>query len=185
VIFLIGYRGCGKSTVGRELADRLGWTFLDADSVLEAVAGQTIAAIFATEGETAFRDRETAVLRELAKKPQHVIATGGGVVLRAENRERLMASGFVAWLDATPELVWPRIQTDPLTAERRPTLTTGGFREVVELMAAREPLYRMTAHARFDAAASPDVTANAILVAWSGFTTSPSSSGASGSSFSG
>ncbi len=185
MIFLIGYRGCGKSTVGRELADRLGWRFLDADSVLEAIAGKSIAAIFATEGEMAFRNLETAVLQDLCAKPQHVIATGGGVVLRAENRERLMASGFVAWLDATPELVWPRIQTDPLTAERRPTLTTGGFREVVELMAAREPLYRSTAHARFDAAASPDAIANAILVAWSGFTTSPSSFGASGSSYSG
>ena len=185
MIFLIGYRGCGKSTVGRELAARLGWRFLDADSVLEDAAGQTITAIFATEGETAFRDLETAVLRLLSANVKHVIATGGGVVLRAENRELLMASGFVAWLDATPELVWPRIQTDPLTAERRPTLTTGGFREVVELMATREPLYRTTAHARFDAAASPDAIANAILLAWSGFTTSPSSFGASGSSYSG
>ena len=113
MIFLIGYRGCGKSTVGRELAARLGWTFLDADSVLEAVADKSITTIFATEGETAFRDLESTVLRDLATKPKHVIATGGGVVLRAENRERLMASGFVAWLDATPELVWPRIQTDP------------------------------------------------------------------------
>src|SRR2546421_373945 len=97
-IVLIGYRGTGKSTARRLLAARLGWHFLDADAELEARAGRTIADVFRAEGEPGFRDRESAVLAELVLVPDHVIATGGGVVLRPGNRELLKAAGFVAWL---------------------------------------------------------------------------------------
>src|SRR5947209_12500962 len=82
LIFLIGYRGSGKSTVGPRLAAALGWDFVDADDLIEARAGRSIAAIFASEGETGFRDRESAMLRELAGRGRHVIATGGGIVGR-------------------------------------------------------------------------------------------------------
>jgi len=175
-IILVGYRGTGKSTVGRLLADRLGWGFRDADAELEARAGQTVAEIFAAEGEPGFRDREAAVLADLVGLPDHVIATGGGVVLRPANRELLKAAGFVAWLQAPPEVVWERLQADPTTAARRPALTTGGFAEVADLMGVREPLYRAVAAAAVDAAGrSPEAVAAAILAAWAPHRRSPSS----------
>lgn len=168
IIFLIGARGTGKSTVGRVLADRLGWSFIDADARIEAAAGFTIAEIFRSEGEAGFRDREAAVLAALCELDRHVIATGGGVVLRPANRDRLQSSGFVAWLTATPEAAFARLQTDPTTASRRPALTaTGGLEELRSLMEAREPLYRSCADFILDTAnLSPEAAADAILLAW-------------------
>lgn len=163
-IFLIGYRGSGKTTVGPLVARRLGWQFVDADVLLEARAGRSIAAIFATDGERAFRDLESATLAELADRENVVVSTGGGVILRPENRERLSTRGFVAWLDAPAELLWQRMQSDPKTANNRPNLTaTGGLHEVKELLAAREPLYRAAAHASFPADQSPEWLADAIV----------------------
>src|SRR5262249_5119687 len=125
--------------VGRVLAARLGWGFVDADERIEAAAGVSIADIFAAEGEVGFRDREAAALAELAELTRHVVATGGGVVLRTANREVLRTAGFVAWLAASPEAAWERIRTDAATAARRPNLTAaGGLDEVRALMAARE-----------------------------------------------
>lgn len=164
-IFLIGYRGTGKSTVGRLLAARLGWPFADADVELEARAGRPIAEFFRDAGEPAFRDLESLVLADLADRSPIVVATGGGVILRPANRELLRHAGYVAWLQADPATVQARLSADPTTAARRPTLTVGGLAEVVELMRTREPLYREAAHAAFDAAASPDAVAAAILSA--------------------
>ncbi len=162
-LFLIGYRGTGKSTVGLHLAALLGWDFLDADAVLEQSAGKSIAEIFAAEGEPAFRDRESAVLAELAAREHLVLATGGGVVLRPENRS-LLKCGYVAWLTAPPEALWQRILADATTAARRPALTTGGLAEVEQLLAVREPLYREVADGVFPTEGrSPDEVAAAIL----------------------
>jgi shikimate kinase len=179
-IFLIGYRGTGKTTVGRLLADRLGWAFADCDEHIEAAAGMSIADIFAREGEAGFRDREAVVLGDLSTRERIVIATGGGVVLRPENREHLLSAGFIAWLMARPETIWSRLQLDPTTRARRPNLTpAGGIEEVRSLLAAREPFYRAIAHFAADAdAPSPDAIVAAILTAWPGSLLSPSSSGA-------
>jgi shikimate kinase len=186
-LFLIGARGTGKSTVGRVLATRLGWGFVDADERLEAGAGRTIAQIFAAEGEAGFRDRESAVLAETAALTRHVIATGGGIVLRQSNRELLRNSGFVVWLTATPEQAFARLQADPATAARRPNLTpAGGLEEMKALMAAREDLYRQTAHLALDAGdRSPESVADDILSAWNGGSTSRPSSGPASPSSSG
>jgi shikimate kinase len=146
LIFLIGYRGSGKSTVARALARRLGWRWVDADALLEERHGRSIAQIFAAEGEAGFRDKESAILAELCKQQQSVIATGGGVILRVENRERLKAAGLCVWLTAGPATIWERLQTDATTAARRPALTVGGLAEVEELLRVREPLYRDCAH---------------------------------------
>src|SRR5262245_34542036 len=136
-IILIGYRGTGKTTVGRLLAERLGWEFADADDYIEAAAGKSIATIFADDGETAFRDHESAVLRARCERERIVIATGGGVVGRPANREVLRGAGFVAWLTATPETIWARLRSDATTAGRRPNLTpAGGLDEVRALIAA-------------------------------------------------
>jgi shikimate kinase len=163
-LFLIGYRGTGKTTVARLLAGRLGWAGLDADDLLEARAGQTIRAVFAEEGEAGFREREAAVLEELCRRPRCVVATGGGVVLRPENRQRLKEAGLVVWLTADAETIWARLQQDAATAERRPALTIGGLAEVRELLAAREPLYRASAHWAVDTVGrTPEVVADLIL----------------------
>ena len=144
VLFLIGSRGSGKTTVAQLLGERLGWRWIDADEMLELQAGCSIRQVFAEEGEVGFRDRESAVLAELCLRQRHVIATGGGVVLRAENRARLK-TGRVIWLTGDAETLWGRLQSDASTAERRPALTVGGLAEVSELLQAREPLYRACA----------------------------------------
>jgi shikimate kinase len=183
-LILIGYRGTGKTTVGRLLAGRLGWDFADADDHIEAAAGRSIADIFKAEGEAGFRDREAAVLRDLCGRDRLVLATGGGAILRPANRELLRSAGFVAWLTAKPESLWQRLQGDPTTAARRPNLTpAGGLEEVRSLIAAREPFYREVADFDADAdAPSPEAVAAAILTAWNGGSTFPPDSGASSSS---
>lgn len=166
-IILIGYRGSGKTTIGRLLAGRLKTPFIDADEHLESQAGKTIREIFATEGEPSFRDRESAVLRELTQGGVRVLATGGGVVLREENRERIRESGFVVWLTADADTLWERLQTDPVTRERRPNLAGGGLEEVTRMLAVREPLYRGLANLEIPVGElSPEVAADRILAEW-------------------
>jgi shikimate kinase len=184
LLLLIGYRGTGKTTVGRLLAARLGWGFVDADDRIEGAAGKSIADLFAAEGEGGFRDRESVTLADLCRLDRHVISTGGGVVLRPANRDRLRRAGFVAWLTADARTIWARLQADPTTVARRPKLTAaGGVEEVRELLADREPLYRETASVRIPTDdLSPEAVAAAILLAWTGGSTCRSSSGACSSS---
>jgi shikimate kinase len=164
--FLIGYRGSGKSSVARLLAERLGWSWLDADEVVETRHGRSIGAIFAAEGEAGFREKEAAILAELCRLDRHVIATGGGVVLRPENRERLRAAGKVIWLTAGPRALWARLQKDANTAERRPVLTQGGLTEIEELLKIRAPLYASCAGLTVDTTVgSPEEVAAFILAA--------------------
>ncbi len=146
LVFLVGPRGSGKSTVAAHLARRLGWDWADADALLEQRAGKTIRAIFAEEGEAGFRDREEALLAELCERSGHVIATGGGVVLRPASCERMRRRGVVVWLSADVDTLWQRISGDAGTAERRPPLGQGGRAEVALVLAQREPLYRAVAH---------------------------------------
>jgi shikimate kinase len=166
LLFIIGYRGSGKTTVGRILADRLAWAFLDADAVLEQRYGQTIREIFAAEGEAGFREKEATVLVDLCTRTNTVIATGGGIVLRDQNRNLLKRRGFVAWLTADAPTLLARIQADPATAERRPALAGGGPAEIEKLLAVREPLYRACADVVVPVGAlSPEQAADAILAA--------------------
>ncbi len=165
-LFLVGYRCTGKTTVARLVAERLGWRWLDADAVLEERAGRTVREVFAEEGEAGFRRRESAALEELCRRPGHVIATGGGVVLAAANRDRLRAAGRVVWLTADAETIWRRLQADAATTERRPNLTVGGLEEVRALLRQREPLYRACADHQVETAGrSPGEVAEAVLVA--------------------
>jgi shikimate kinase len=165
---LIGYRGTGKSTVGRLLARRLGRPFADADAALEARLGCTIAGLFATRGEPVFRDEEAATLRELTARPGLILATGGGVILRASNRELLRRFGLVVWLRADPGLIATRIRGAGLSI--RPALTAAGtLAEVAEVLAFREPLYRETADLEVATdGRSPEQVADAILAAVAG-----------------
>ena len=166
LLFLIGYRGTGKTTVGKILAPRMGWDFIDADHLLEERAGKTIREIFAAEGEKSFRDQESALIQELSQKREHIIATGGGVVLHETNREYLK-TGFVVWLMAPASLLWERMQADQTTAARRPNLSVGGLEEVQTLLTIREPIYESLADYRISTEGeSPESLANAILAAW-------------------
>lgn len=151
-LFLIGYRGCGKTSVGRALAALLGWPWLDADVELERRAGKSIKQIFADAGEIAFRDLESAVVADLARCDRHVLALGGGAVVREENRQALAGRGKVIWLMASPETLLARISADPATGARRPNLTgQGGLAEIRELLAQREPIYKAAADLVVDA----------------------------------
>lgn len=165
-IFLIGYRGTGKSTVAALLAERLGWQSVDADHEIERRAGKSIAAIFADEGEPGFRDLETQVVTEFAQLRSAVIAVGGGAVLRPENRAAIRGAAAVVWLTASADTIESRLAADASTAQRRPNLTiAGGRAEIEELLAAREPMYRecATLTVATDGKTSADV-ANEIFV---------------------
>ena len=150
IIGLIGYRGAGKTTVARHLAERLASQAVDADEFLEARAGKTIREIFAAQGEEAFRDMESDILAELIQLPAAVLALGGGVVLRKANR-KLLEKIPVVWLDAPAECLHQRIQADATTRERRPDLThLGGLEEIQRLLAERRPLYEQVARWRLE-----------------------------------
>lgn len=143
IITLIGYRGCGKSSVAPELAARLGWDHRDADVEIERRSGRTIRQIFTEQGEPGFRQVEREVVSDLLRTRRIVLAVGGGAVLNAETRRQLKSSGPVIWLQASVQTILQRIQSDSSSTERRPALTDGDpAAEVVSLLAVREPLYR-------------------------------------------
>jgi shikimate kinase len=163
-LFLIGARGSGKTTVAKLLAERLSWDWLDADAVLETRCGRTVRQLFEDEGEAGFRDREEAILAELCRRRRHVIATGGGVVLRQTNRERLAHAGRVVWLTADAATLWQRLLEDPSTLERRPALTVGGRTEIEDVLREREALYHVCADWTVSTAnRSPGEVADIIL----------------------
>ncbi len=146
--YLIGYRGSGKSTVGRLLAARLGRTLIDTDELIERESGLTIKEIFEAEGELGFRDRETTALRFIAERasPPCVVSLGGGAILREANQQLLAGSGHCVWLQGKPELLHQRILADQTTQSRRPNLSQrGGFEEVAELLRVRTPIYQKLA----------------------------------------
>ncbi|HEX4591550.1 MAG TPA: shikimate kinase [Gemmataceae bacterium] len=174
-IYLIGPRGSGKTTVGRMLAQRLGCGFLDADAELETRTGQTVAEIFTCAGESGFRDHEAALLAALATLDTHVVACGGGVVLRSENRKLLRATGLCIWLTGDPATLSRRLEGDPVSASRRPALTDlPGPAEIERLVREREPLYREVAHLIVGTdGRPPDVIVSDILSAWPSSFSSP------------
>jgi shikimate kinase len=150
-IAVIGYRGTGKTTVAERLANRLGWEWVDADVEVERRAGKSIAAIFADDGEAAFRDLEAAVVEDLCRRTRVVLALGGGAVGREENRKAIARCGAVVWLQASPETIEQRIASDSTTWARRPNLTNAGGRtEIERLLAERTPKYRACATLEVD-----------------------------------
>lgn len=141
-IFLVGPMGVGKTTIGRLLSKRLNRPFYDSDRVVEERTGADIPWIFDVEGEAGFRRREEAVCAELADSSGAVIATGGGIVLNAKNRQAIRRSGFVVYLTASVDQLVERTSKD----NRRPLLQTDNPRAVVEtLIQMRDPLYREVA----------------------------------------
>lgn len=150
-IVLIGFMGSGKSTVGRELHQRLGYPLIDMDHIIEQRAGKPITAIFAENGEEKFREMETALLEELADPAatRRIISTGGGVVGRQVNRELLRQLGYVVWLHAPPAVILDRTSKN----RDRPLLHTDDPAARVEaLLTERKPLYAETSHLKVETA---------------------------------
>jgi len=145
-VFLIGLMAVGKTTVGRLLAQELGLSFYDSDRVIEERAGADIAWIFDVEGEQGFRDREVQVIDELTAMEGVVVATGGGVVLREENRRHLSERGTVVLLESPVDRLIERTRND----RKRPLLRSANPRETLERLAReRAPLYETIADLRF------------------------------------
>ena len=150
-VVLIGMPGCGKSTVASRIAERLGKTAVDTDKEIERVAQASIPTIFETEGEAAFREREAAVIRDIGKRSGLVIATGGGAVLRAENRAALRQNGVVIFLER---------ELDDLATDGRPLSRDRAALE--RMYAERLPLYREVADVSIRVSGTPDDTCRLV-----------------------
>lgn len=145
-VFLIGFRAVGKTTIGKNLADRLGFTFVDTDTLICEKKGATVNAIVQGEGWDGFRRCEQEILQGLETRSRCVIATGGGAILHQLLWPVLKERGFVVWLTADPDVICQRIQADSITDDQRPSLTGKGVcAEIREILAIREPLYREAA----------------------------------------
>ena len=167
---LVGYRGTGKTTVGRILAERLGWRFADADLEVERLTGRSVSTIFSEDGEPTFREWEERVVANLCTQPSTVIATGGGAILRESSRLALRSFGLVVWLTADPETLSRRLLRDQNRPNARPALTVAGtLDEIAAVLAARTSLYREVSHLEIDTVGQtgPEV-AQAILRDWPG-----------------
>jgi shikimate kinase len=142
-IACVGLPGSGKSTVGRHLARKMGLRFVDSDQVIEQRIGCSIREFFEREGENAFRDIEQLVVDELTAGPSCVLSSGGGTVLRPANRQHLRERAQVVYLHSIPEEVFRRLRHD----QNRPLLQVADpLARLRDLYAARDPLYRETAH---------------------------------------
>ena len=167
-IILVGYRACGKSSVGRKLAAELGWEFLDLDAEIVARAGISIREIVARHGWEQFRAEERRLLAELLPRTRLVVATGGGAVLHREIWPDLRQNSLVVWLTAAAATIAERILSDPISGEQRPALTDQELpAEIATVLAQREELYRRAAHLTLAGdRLTPEEIATRVLTHW-------------------
>lgn len=152
-IILTGFRATGKSTVGRILARRLGYRFIDTDTEICRRSGTTIAEIVARHGWPYFRQAEARLLRELCSSTNMLIATGGGAIEHRAEWEQLRQTGFVVWLDADADTINKRMSSDPVSASQRPDLSLEKKSvqdETAMLLQHRSPLYAAGSDLRLD-----------------------------------
>jgi shikimate kinase len=150
-VVLMGYRGTGKTSVGRLLADRLEMPFLDSDELIKASSGKSVREMVAEKGWDFFRQEEKRVVAELSGKDGCIFALGGGVVLDEENVRNLKDKGFFIWLAAEAQTIADRLSGDGKTLEQRPSLAGKDLNEETRsLLKTREPLYGRIADCRVD-----------------------------------
>lgn len=161
-IVLIGFMGSGKSSVGRMIAARLDYRFIDTDQLVVQKNGAEISEIFQKQGEPYFRDQEHLALESLRDTERCVIATGGGIVTRPENIALLRELGFVIWLTADEEVIFERVSRNT----KRPLLHTANPRETISLLLAqRNPLYAEAAQFTFDTSHYPHAGITETIIA--------------------
>jgi len=159
-VILIGFMGTGKSSIGKLLAQKLKWNFVDTDSLIGKSAGMTISEIFTKKGEPKFRDMESDILQQVLSKENQVISTGGGIVLREENMNRMKQNGIIIALSATPEIIFARTRhrkTRPVLGDE-PTLD-----RVKEILNFRSSLYAQADFSINTSALSKDKIITLIL----------------------
>ena len=149
-IVLIGYRGSGKSTVGKRLASRMQRRFVDTDDLIESKEGQ-ISDLVKSHGWNYFRAMERRMIEEISKEDNLIIALGGGAVLDSDNIANVERNGLIIWLKADQEVLRKRMNQDPRTLASRPTLTgKGTIEELEEIMDFRNPFYEKAATIQLD-----------------------------------
>ncbi len=159
-IYIVGFMGTGKTTVGRLLAEKLGREFIEMDDEIEKREGMKIVSIFATKGEEYFRTVESEVLKDIAQKSNIVVSCGGGVVLKEENMKILKNTGIVICLRASRDTIYERTKNDSF----RPLLNvTNPRRRIEELLKAREPFYSKAHHTVDTDSLSPEEVRDRIL----------------------
>lgn len=167
ILALIGYRGSGKTTIGRLLAERLQLPLVDTDELIVARAGKTIREIFAQDGEITFRDFESQVVADVCRKGNRVISFGGGAMDREINRQVAAEADIrIVYLRCEPAELLRRIRSDPLTAANRPNLTAlaGGIDEINVVLARREPIWRKICRAEVEVGGrTPEEIAEEII----------------------
>jgi shikimate kinase len=165
-IVLIGYRASGKSLIGKRLAERLGWSFLDVDrGINEKEDGRTIKQIYEESGEPYYRDVEAEIAKEMLVNDQCVIAFGGGTILRQETRDRVTPMTRIVYLKGSPDLLWQRSQGDPDDEKNRPSLLggMGGKEEIVAMLEKRRAVYEGAADITIDASLDPDAIVTQMI----------------------
>lgn len=164
-IFLTGFRGSGKTVVGRKLAGSLGLKFIDTDEEIERSAGKSIARIFATKGEAHFRKSEKEQVLKACRLDRHVIAVGGGAVENGELAAAMQEAGLVILLTAPASVLYERINRDENSLSRRPALTEKeGLAEVEELLSRRKDAYHGTAHLKIETATLTPAEVAGVIV---------------------
>jgi len=167
-VYLIGYRGSGKTTVGRLLSEQLGWAFIDTDAEIESSAGIEIRKLFEESGEETFRQLETKAIQNTIDLKQTVISLGGGACQKQENQELINRPGSNAiWLTGDAETLWQRISDDGIANEKRPNLTgLEGLEEVKQLLDRRHENYAACADYKIDTRELPPDQVAAEIAKW-------------------
>ncbi|MEQ5186064.1 shikimate kinase AroL [Providencia rettgeri] len=161
MFYIIGPRGSGKTTIGKKLAEKTGYQFIDTDKLILEHAGMSISDIVQQQGWDYFRQLESQILASI--EPQKaIVSTGGGIILASENQQVMRDNGTVIYLRSTPETLAQRLAAEP-QAEQRPSLTGKSLlEEIEEVMEQRDPIYLSTAHHVIDANQSIDAIINQI-----------------------
>jgi shikimate kinase len=166
-IVIIGYRASGKTRVGRRVAQRLGWPYVDVDRGIEKATNKTIKQIFEENGEPYYRQVEAGVAREMLGGDGQVVSFGGGTLMEPPNQALINHHVLVVYLEAPVDVLWQRAQADPESEKNRPPLlkSKGGREEIVDMLKKRAPVYEQFANLTLDATQDPEFLVDRVIEA--------------------